>query len=173
VEQALTRAAEDAGLEEPFVHVLELNDFSVSYRVAGLLTDVKSLLSTRSRLRSLMLDRLHEAGIEIVSPTFMNQRAITPEKCFIPEAAPASTVQTEPEVPPEAVVFDKADEAESLEKLRDRHKKMLEDMTGLKESRDKAADPDEKDRLAAEIELLGERAERLATYIDERKRQKE
>ncbi|HKK22042.1 MAG TPA: mechanosensitive ion channel domain-containing protein, partial [Pseudohaliea sp.] len=52
--EVLRSAAEGSGLTECFVHVRELGDFSVTYRVAGLLEDVKSLLSARSRLLEAM-----------------------------------------------------------------------------------------------------------------------
>ena len=35
-------AAEAAGLSDPYVHIVELGDFSVSYRVCGLLTTLES-----------------------------------------------------------------------------------------------------------------------------------
>jgi len=51
VEALLMNAAKQTELEDPFVQVLELGDFSVTYRVAGLLEDTKRLLTFRSRLR--------------------------------------------------------------------------------------------------------------------------
>ena len=118
IEELLRAAAERAGLAEPFVHVLELGDHSVTYRVAGLQTEVKQLLSARSLLRATMLDLLHEGGVEIVSPTFMNTRAFPPDRRFVPEASVPSTSPGPLEPLPEEVVFDKAEEAESLERLR-------------------------------------------------------
>ncbi|RNI13771.1 hypothetical protein EFE42_06545 [Methanohalophilus sp. RSK] len=35
IETALLKAADEAGLEDSFVHVLELGDFSVTYKVGG------------------------------------------------------------------------------------------------------------------------------------------
>ena len=52
----LRRATAQAGLSDGFVQVRELGDFSVTYRAAGLLLDVDSLISARSRLREAMLD---------------------------------------------------------------------------------------------------------------------
>ncbi|NNF38683.1 MAG: mechanosensitive ion channel, partial [Gemmatimonadetes bacterium] len=94
--ELLSAAAGQAGLEDGFVHVRELGDFSVSYRVAGLLKDVESLISARSRLREAMLDSLHEGGVEIVSPTFMNTRAVGDGPLFIPEAAPTAAPAPQP-----------------------------------------------------------------------------
>jgi small-conductance mechanosensitive channel len=169
VEPALLQAAADAGLTEPFVHVRCLGDFSVVYRVAGLLPEVKSLLTARSRLREGMLDRLHEAGIEIVSPTFMNQRPLAPEQRFIPPKLRTP----EPEKPadlPEALVFDKADEAESLENLRERHSSLRDDIKLLKEQIDNAETSEEKDQLTVRLDRLQARATRLAEYISEREK---
>lgn len=117
VNEALSEAALAAGLTEPYVHVLNLGDFSVTYRISGLLEDVKTLISTRSKLRELMLDALHGKGIEIVSPTFMNTRALDPEQKIRPDRVFAKS-HSEEEPIAESLVFDKADEAESLERLR-------------------------------------------------------
>lgn len=114
----LVEATAAAGLEEGFVQIRKLGDFSVSYRAAGLLTDTAHLISTRSRLHECVLDALHGAGIEIVSPNFMNTRALAegqrtvPQETFDAEGDDSSSGQAE------AVAFDKADEAASVEQLR-------------------------------------------------------
>ncbi len=109
-------AAAKAGLKDGFVQVRELGDFSVTYRVAGLLEDVKSLLSARSALRAAMLDALHSAGIEIVSPNFMNTRALQEDRTFIP--GPSRKASQPAQTQAEDVAFDKAEEAASLEGIR-------------------------------------------------------
>lgn len=113
----LQKAASDAGLEEPFVHILELGNSAISYRVSGLLTEVKNLLTTRSRLKQMILDTLHADGIEIVSPNFMNQRVLPLDQQVVPVVDPVQTRDASAATM-EAIAFDKADEAESLEKLR-------------------------------------------------------
>ncbi|MBW2380297.1 MAG: mechanosensitive ion channel, partial [Deltaproteobacteria bacterium] len=90
IEKCLIEAAENAGLTEPFVFVLELGDFSITYQTAGFLEEVKYLISAESELRECMLDALHRAGIEIVSPTFMNQRQLAADRMFIPEVRHAT-----------------------------------------------------------------------------------
>ncbi len=77
IEQALLDGAKKAGLEDSFVHVFELEDFSVTYKVGGLLKNVASLLTDKSNFNKAVLDSLHESHIEIVSPTFMNQRLLS------------------------------------------------------------------------------------------------
>lgn len=112
VEELLIQAAEKIDLKDPYVHVLELGDFSVTYKVCGFLEDIKVLLTTRSRLKKSILDTLHAARVEIVSPTFMNQRPQKEGSVMIPDAAiRAATVKEE--VTAEAIIFDKADDAEA------------------------------------------------------------
>ncbi len=116
VNKVLCTAAERSGLTDAFVQVRELGDFSVVYRVAGMLSDVTSLLSARSALRAEMLDCLHKDGIEIVSPSFMNQRALDPERAVIPVVAETLPDESAPSV--EAVIFDKAASAETIESVK-------------------------------------------------------
>lgn len=128
IEKLLKEAAIDAGLEEPFVYVMDLGDFSVCYRVAGFLQNVRQLLSARSKLRKHMLDSLHGAGVEIVSPNFMNQRQVG-EQTFIPQPRYRSKVSEEPE--PEAIVFDKAERAQSLQELKDDYEELKQELAKL------------------------------------------
>ena len=167
IRELLRQAALDAGLQDPFVHIVDLGNFSVAYRVAGLLTEVKHLISARSRLREHMLDSLHRGGVEIVSPTFMNTRAYQPGEAFIPTIIPA-TKQTAESETPEAVVFDKADEAESIEKLRERLRDVVDKLKAADKALDKAATDDEKARLQADIDRLKSRKEWLVQIINRR-----
>jgi len=157
IEKCLLAATEAAGLADGFVYVVELGDFSVSYRVAGLLTEVTSLVSVRSRLRAAVMDALHHDGIEIVSPNFMNQRVLDPDREFIPKAV-RPTAEAEPAVSPESVVFDKAEEAATLEELRLRLEKLTGESVELKKQLKETAD--EAERTAVETRL-----ERLATRV--------
>ena len=116
VADILRQAATDSGLKDAFVHVRELGDYSILYRVAGLLEDVTSLISARSRLRESMLDALHAANIEIVSPSFMNSRVYPVEREFIPQ--PSRRARAPGEAQAEKVVFDKAADVASIEELR-------------------------------------------------------
>ena len=165
---ALVQAATDTGLNEPFVHVTELGDYSVTYRVAGMLTEVKSLLTTRSRLREMTLDRLHESGIEIVSPTFMNQRVLDPGRAFIPAGEASVADVTTGTESPEAVVFDKADEAESLENLRLRQEQIKVELEALKKAADAAVLDSEREPIVKQRDSLKKRLENLTAYIARR-----
>ena len=116
VETLLLQAATGAGLEDPFVYLLQLGDFSVLYRANGMLTDVKQLLSARSRLNSSILETLHQAGVEIVSPNFMNTRDVSGQ------VFAAKTLLKEPPAAessgPEEIIFDKAEQAATLEEQK-------------------------------------------------------
>lgn len=98
IESLLVKAAERAGLQESFTQIMELGDFSVTYRVAGFLPEVKQILTARSNLRAMMLDTLHGADVEIVSPTFMYQRQTDEEsRTFPPNQFRIFSVLTRPE----------------------------------------------------------------------------
>lgn len=150
IKDALLAAASDCELQDPYVHVMSLGDFSVVYRVSGLLTDVKTLISTRARLRAAVLDRLHAGGIEIVSPSFMNTRAFEPKASFIPRRERAAA-EEEPASLVEDLVFDKAEEAESLEQLRRRLESMAEEAKALEKALSEEGDAG--DRTAKETRL--------------------
>ncbi|MGB5591970.1 MAG: mechanosensitive ion channel domain-containing protein [Gammaproteobacteria bacterium] len=148
VTELLCEAAGNAGLTDAFVLVRELGDYSVLYRVAGLLEEAKGLISARSRLRASMLDALHGAGVEVVSPNFMNTRTLGENTVFIPR--PSRTKEPDDAVTAEAIAFDKAEEAASVEAIR----KAIE-ILDLESSR-----PDE---------APGEAAQARKTELDSRK----
>jgi small-conductance mechanosensitive channel len=148
----LRGAAGKAGLKDGFVQVRSLGDFSVVYRVAGLLEDVESLISARSRLREAMLDALHAAGIEIVSPAFMNTRQVADGKMFIPESSRRAARPEPPQA--EKVAFDKAAEAASVEKIR----KEIESIEAkLEKTGEEAPDADTQAELESEKTSLAEK----------------
>jgi small-conductance mechanosensitive channel len=134
IKPLLISAAERAKLLDPFVQVTRLGDYAVTYRVAGFLTEVKQLLTARSELRTCVLDALHGAGVEIVSPTFMNQRQIGDEARVIPVARPVRVGEPAPSGP-EAIIFDKADQAARLEEVRAEIARLEEERKTLKGNR--------------------------------------
>lgn len=144
VSEILREAAASTGLTDGFVQVRELGDFAVTYRVAGLLEDVTSLISARSKLRVAMLDALHAANIEIVSPNFMNTRALAADEKLIP--TPSQVVATDVQPEAEAVAFDKADEAASVDGIRIAIEQTEEELKALDEAPGKA-DPAERTAL--------------------------
>jgi small conductance mechanosensitive channel len=117
VEKALLAAAEATELESPFAQVLELGDFSVRYRISGLMKDVSKLISMRHRLRSNTLDALHAASIEIMSPSYMATRAVNPVDRVMP-GVHMSTAPSQGEADPDALAIDKAQYADELDELK-------------------------------------------------------
>jgi small conductance mechanosensitive channel len=174
VEEILKKAVTAAGLTDPFVLIMELGDFSVTYRAAGMLTEVKQLISVRSRLRKTMLDELHGAGIEIVSPNFMNTRAVPEQKQFIPRKSAPEAVGESVSAPGiEKLVFDIADEAESIEKLNQLMEETLKEMDSLKAKYKAALTDEEKDKIKSRTERLEARREQIDKLIQKMSEQKE
>ena len=134
VRELLKQAAESCELTDPFVQITELGDHSVSYRVYGFLEDVSNLVTKRTELRGRMLDRLHEDGVEIVSPNFMNQRALDPAIPVLPPIDRTGKA-TEPDADvddhAEALMFDKAEVAVRLEKLRAKRSELTAELAAL------------------------------------------
>jgi len=166
IEELLKEAAKQTDLQEPFIQVRELGDCSVTYRVAGFLTNVKLLLTARSDLRKNVLDVLHAHGVEIVSPAFMNQRRLPEDGKVIPDEVKLHTPKQspEPEEAPENLIFDKAEEAEELENLRKEYAELNQRLEELKKER-KSAEEADCPRLDAEIASLENKAEQLARKI--------
>jgi small conductance mechanosensitive channel len=113
VEPLLLAAAHAAGLDDPYVHILGLNDFSVSYRVSGLLQEVKTLLTCRSRLNACVLDSLHGHGIDIVSPTTARHISVSNDSPQIPHELPTKAARKQTVA--EDVAFEKANRAQAME----------------------------------------------------------
>ena len=121
VREKLLEAATAAGLSEPFVHILALQDFTVLYRVSGLLAEVKKLLTVRSLLNESILATLHTAGMEIASPTLMVTRALQRDESILPRGQRAKRHRYAVAVDAEALMFEKADLATQVETLDAEH----------------------------------------------------
>ena len=165
ITQLLITAANNCQLEEPFVQIIELGNYSISYRVSGLLTEVKSMISSRSRLYANILDTLHQAQIEIMSPNFMNTRNIADAPPAIPKATETSPehiakhADPSSDTTPEDIIFDKAEEAEQKERSST---ELSEDIKALNEQLKDAKD-EQKDRLELQIALKKEQLHTIKT----------
>ncbi|HHQ49697.1 MAG TPA: mechanosensitive ion channel [Acidobacteria bacterium] len=165
VEKLLLEAARSVGLDRPFVRILELGDFSVTYEVAGKLTDTKRFLGARSALSRAVLDSLHGAGLEIVSPAFMNQRRIPLDRPVIP-AQPAQEARPEPDgTAPDAEVFDKAERAQRAAKLEEELAKLTAEIAAM-EKEARGTEGEEGERMEKAIETRKELAARLKRRIE-------
>ncbi len=176
VEENLLIGAEKAGLKEPFVQITELGDFSVVYRISGLLEEIKQIMTAPSRLRAKVLDALHEAKIEIVSPTFMNQRVFNEGHTFIPEVNQSAPDSSEEDSSSggagaaESLAFDKAEKAESIASLKERETKLKEQIFEAEEGLKKASE-EEKEQInenMAGLKTKLDRVQKVITVREER-----
>ena len=117
IEALLLKAVAAAELEEAFVQVLALGDDAITYKASGILVDVKKYLTAHSTLRKQILDELHDNGVEIVSPSFINQRRLENSQLIIPQVA-TPLAQEKETTSAEDVVFDKADLATEVEEKK-------------------------------------------------------
>lgn len=130
------------------------------------------MVSFRSTLHKRMLDHLHLAGIEIVSPSFMNTRAYQPEEQFIPHHGSHEHFETE-EGKAEEVVFDIAEDAASLEQMREAYKNLLDQIPELEKQLEKSGEDEQRKELTKALESLKRRGERMQAVIEKREQQSE
>jgi len=172
VEQLLIEAAKEAGLTDPFVYVTSLGDFSVVYKVHGMLRDVKTILTGRSKLNAMILDMLHNAGIEIMSPTFVGQRQVNDIQ-FIPKKPKAKEIaelekETKVTGMPENMMFDKAEEAESIEKRKENIEGVDHKIIELNTQMAAEQDTILKEGLQSKIKQLEKLKEKMETKVAEK-----
>lgn len=171
VEDALKKAAESCGLKDGFVYIEDLLDHAVVYRVYGLLDDYTKNISAVSDLRKAMLDKLHENGIEIVSPSYVNRRELDMEFQVMPsrgtrspDKSPDLSEKEKEEI--EKKAFDKAEKAADLEQMKEDYQALVKEMETCKENKKTAHESEEKKRLTAKIETLAKKQQRLQEMID-------
>lgn len=174
IEDCLKRAAAEAGLSDPFVLIIELGDFSITYRVSGMLAEVQNLISVRSTLRRMMIHYLHLNDIEIVSPNYMNTRSLPEHKKIIPQVMKIQPgEETKGEIGIEKLAFDIADEAASAEKVNELLEKTLKDIELLKNKRKESESDEEKDKIQIELERLESRLASVRKLIEKMNEQKQ
>jgi len=165
IEKLLLEAANNTGLTEPFVYITNLGDFSVTYKINGLLTDIDKYFTVTSKLNANVMDHLHKGGIEIVSPNFMNQRQVSDIQ-FIPKITKKSK-PTQDEKLPEQLVFDKAIKADKIDDKVESLEKIDEEIKQLKSA---SKDSKDKEEINNRIKRLEEQKEKLNTHIVEEKK---
>lgn len=165
IEGALRDAAKETGLSDPYVYITSLGDFSVVYKIHGFLEDSSTYFSTSSLLNAKVMDKLHAEKIEIVSPTFMNQRRVD-EKEFIPKQVKELT---EPvvEKSPEDLIFDEAIKSEKLVTKKDYLKEIDKKQVVLKEKLKNLKDDKEIERIKSTIKRYDEMKEHVEKSIIE------
>jgi small conductance mechanosensitive channel len=166
IETALLEAANNAGLTEPFVFITNLGDFSVIYKINGMLTDITKYFTVTSKLNANVMDHLHKGGIEIVSPNFMNQRQVNDIQ-FIPEITKESKPARD-EKSPEELVFDKAIKADKIDDKIESLEKIDEEIKQLKSASKDAKDKEEINKRIKTLEELKDKIN--STIVDEKKK---
>lgn len=144
----LCLAVEDAGLTDSFVQIRELGDFSVTYRAAGRISDTSALLSIKSNLYGAVLDRMHGAKIEIVSPNFMNTRTVQDVQ-MIPKAQ-KHTPKENSDGSVEKIIFEKAEKASAISNIQTEIEKLAAQLGDKKEP----VSEEQKQSAAAKIDQL-------------------
>ena len=138
IEPILVAAADQTGLEDPFSQVMKLGDFSVTYKISGFLHESKQLLAMRSGLKRAVLDGLHGAGIEIVSPNFMNQRVLDDHVAMIPPSVGVAAAPDAEAAPlPDDRIFDKAEIAQERHQWREKLDELAQKRSALLKIKDK------------------------------------
>ncbi len=172
IEESLIKAAETTGLEDPFVYVEKLMDHAVEYRVFGLLKETTRMLTLRSDLRKTVLDVLHQDGIEIVSPSFTNRREYDEKTSFIPPVIQQESEELTSEPKVEEIAFDKAEEAESIENLKENYNDLLKKKEELSEKVKQESDKERKKEIEDEIQRIEKKSHTLTKSIEKRQKEK-
>lgn len=162
IEQLLLSAASEVELEEPYVHIDHLGDHAITYKVSGFLADVGKLLTTKSNLRKSILDTLHGAGVEIVSPGFVNQRQFAQWDKALPPVARPTAASDEVAVTAEEIVFDKAESAANLRALRS-HRHALAEWAKLGVD-ERPAEWSDDDAIAVELAIVERKISQLEAF---------
>lgn len=165
VEPLLLEAAKQAELDKPFVYIEKLLDHAIVYKIHGLATDINTLLSSRSKLNACVLDSLHQAGVEIVSPSFRNQRMVD-EITYIPKTSKEKTkTKKSDNDEPESVVFDKANKAEQVDQTRQQIEKLEDAVDEINKQIKESSDSDQKDKLKAKQQKTKDKIEQLKEQL--------
>jgi len=158
----LLEAAATSGLKEPFVHIQALGDFSITYRISGVLTEAKELIAARSNLRIAVLDILHREHIEIV-PSGQRQLDAA-EKALLRSARQREKQKAWVDnTVAEEIVFDKAEQAEQFST----EKSQLHGGIAALEEQLKTAEGEEKQVVSLELEHMMEQLATLDLIIAE------
>lgn len=165
IEETLKEAAVSCGLTNPYLYITKLGDYSVTYKIHGFLDDSNKFFSTSSELNAKVMDKLHEKQIEIVSPTFMNQRRVDDIE-FIPKRIiEKSDVKTEKL--PEELVFDEAIKSEKIEIKKDYLEEIDKKQEALKEKLKDLEDENEVKKIKSTIQRNEELKARVKKNIEE------
>lgn len=167
VEKLLLKAAHTVGLEKTFVSVMGLGDYSINYRVNGILKDAGLISGARSALHKEILDEFNKAKVEIVSPMFNAVRNVPEDKMiladYVAEETTAEILAREQAI--EHEIFEKAEKEEKIMKQKEQMTTELKQMIEQQENLEKAIKNVKDDKLK---ERLKQRKEQLDKDIEEK-----
>ena len=166
IEKHLLEAAKKTGLKDPFVQIKTLGDFAITYRIAGVLEDLRTYIASHSGLKRNVLDQLHSNGVEIMSPAFINTKQLNIKTQMIPEAPRVSERPQEPAVSPDNIIFDKAERAELHDDFCKRLADVREQCRAVDEQLAQLAEGDDATALNLKKSNLTAREEQLVKYIN-------
>jgi len=152
IEESLKEAAVSTGLTNPYVYITNLGDYSVLYKIHGFLDDSSQYFSTISLLNANVMDVLHKKNIEIVSPTFMNQRNAN-EMAFIPKEILENEISNDKQLH-ENLVFDEAIKSENIEKMKDQLEELKKQQELLREKKKDLKNEDEIQKIELSIKNI-------------------
>lgn len=105
-------------------------DHAIRYRLYGMLSESGERLSKTSELHKSVLDVFCEEGIEIASPALMDRREYDTAVQYFPKIGKKNQTRKEATIV-EELVFDKADEAQSLEELKEAQTRLSKSLEKL------------------------------------------
>ena len=154
VEPLMLEAAQRSGLSDPFVHIVSLDNFAISYKVAGLLEDVERVLTAHSELNRQLLFVIHGAGMEIASPSITRHITQDADTRIMParERPPVASATADAE----EIVFDKAREIGELEQSREQLQARVQSL------REAGSAQDVIDPLLRELDSMDKRLKEMA-----------
>ena len=159
IERVLEMAALAAELRDPRVQVVDLGDHSVTYRVAGVLEEVNAMVTAKSNLRKMVVDMLHGAGIEIVSPMYQNQRRLATDQSVIPDDVGAGELGLATAA--DHVFFPDAERASKLVRLADQLEETKAEIAKLQAKQNTKTSP----QMAERIERKQRHVERMEAIL--------
>jgi len=165
IESALKEAAAESGLKDPYVYIMNLGDYSVVYKIHGFLEDGGKFFTTTSMLNAKVIDALHSKEIEIVSPTFMNQRRID-KKVFISKKQEQVTSEIS-EALPEELIFDEAIKSEEIENKKDALDKIEDKLDHFKEKLKESKEEEDIEKTKVIISRLEELQSKIKKQIED------
>jgi small-conductance mechanosensitive channel len=165
IEESLKEAAVLTGLSDPYVYITNLGDYSVLYKIHGFLEDSNKYFSTNSLLNANVMDVLHKKKIEIVSPTFMNQRNAN-EKTFIPIKVGKKEIVNDNKIP-EELIFDEAIKSENIESKKDQLEELSKQKKLLNEKRKNLKNEGDIQKNELSIQHIDELKAKIEKSIEE------